>query len=89
MSRKTLVSVAFVAAAASLGLFLSRTPWVAYREQKAKADAANKDMMKAESAKNELLERKAVVESPTGREQLARKLGYVKEGEKPLTTEPK
>jgi hypothetical protein len=89
MSRKTLVSVAFVAAAASLGFFFSRTPWVAYREQKAKADAATKDMMKAESAKNELLERKAVVESPTGREQLARKLGYVKEGEKPLTTEPK
>ena len=89
MSRKTLVSVAFVVAAASLGFYLSRDPWVAYHEQKLKADSATKDMMKAESAKNELLERKAKIESPAGREQLARGLGYVKDGEKPLTTEPK
>jgi hypothetical protein len=86
MSRKTLMGVAFVAAAALVGLYLSRGPWLAYHEQKAIADAATKDMMKAEAAKNELLETKAKIESPAGHEALARGMGYVKAGEQPVTT---
>ena len=84
MSRKTAMSVVFVAAAASLGLYLSRGPWVAYREQKAKADNATKEMRKHEQEKVDLLTEKARIDTPQGREELARQRKWLKEGETPL-----
>jgi hypothetical protein len=84
MSQKTVVSVAVVAAAACVGLYLSRGPWMAYREQKLKADAATQEMLKAERNKTDLLREKARVETPMGREEAARAVGYVKKNELPL-----
>ena len=78
------MNVAFVSAAAALGLYLSRGPWIAYREQGAKADAASHDMLRAESEKKELLVQQAKVESALGQEQQARSQGYLKPGEEPL-----
>ena len=85
MSRKSALSVFFVGAAAVLGVYLSRGPWLAYREQKQKAEIATTDMLKAEAEKTDLLKQKAKYESPLGRETLARQQNYVKVGEKPMT----
>lgn len=86
MSRKSVLSVFFVVCAACLGLYLSRGPWVAYREQKLKADIATKEMLKAESEKTDLMKQKAMLESPIGRETLARQHNYIKNGEQPLNS---
>jgi len=87
MSKKTAMSVAFVAAAACAGLYLSRGPWLAYRDQKQKADSATKEMLKAEQDKAELLRERARIESSRGQEEAARAIGYVKKGEVPLNQE--
>jgi hypothetical protein len=81
MSRNKALSVVFVAAAAGLGLYFSRGPWLVYRDQKVKADSATKEMQKAEHEKTDLLREKAQYESPMGREQLARSHRFVKPGE--------
>ena len=81
MSRKLATSVLLVAAAASFGLYLSRVPWMAYREQKQKADSATKEMQKAEQGKNDLLRQQAITDSPMGRERIVRAQGYHRAGE--------
>ncbi len=84
MSRRTAVSALFVAAAAGIGLYLSRGPWVAYREQKAKAENAQHEMQKAEIERSDLLRQRAMADSPLGQEAAARSKGYLKKGEGPL-----
>ncbi|HTQ11323.1 MAG TPA: hypothetical protein VMI31_14755 [Fimbriimonadaceae bacterium] len=86
MSRK-LVSTAFlVVAAAGVGLYLSRGPWLAYRQERQKSDAATNEMLKSEADKNDLIRQKAKLDTPIGREELARDLGYRKSGEQPVET---
>ncbi|HWA81803.1 MAG TPA: hypothetical protein VG820_00105 [Fimbriimonadaceae bacterium] len=84
MSRKTIFSVIVVGAAASLGLYMSRGPWLAYREQRLKADQATKEMVKTEQERTDLLIEKAKDESPLGQEALARQRHWHKPDEVPL-----
>jgi len=83
MSRKFLSGFVIFVAAAGLGIYLSRGPWLAYRQQKLKADTATREMMKSEEQKSELLQQQAKFGSPIGQEELARGIGYRKEGEVP------
>ena len=84
MSRKFGLSFVFVAVAAVLGVYLSRGPWHAYSQQKEKADVATKEMLKAEQDTTDLQRQKAAIESPLGREQLARQNLWLKPGESAL-----
>jgi hypothetical protein len=81
MSRKILASVGIVAAAAALGMYLSRGPWLAYRDQKQKADTATREMQKAEREKKDLLIKEALLKTPMGRQRLARESNHRKPGE--------
>ena len=87
MFRKLALSCLFVASAAGLGLYLSRGPWQTYRDQRAKADEATREMESAEHEKADLLKRRAEIETPMGREKLARERGYLKKGELPVNSE--
>jgi hypothetical protein len=87
MSRKTLLGVLYVGAAAAIGLYLSRGPWLAYADQKHKADAATKEMQKAEREKTDLLKQEAQIDSPVGRDTAARKAGYLGKNEEPVHTD--
>jgi len=73
-----------VMAAVGLGFYLSRGPWLTYREQRRKADLATMEMRKSERQKNDLLQQQAMLETPLGKEQLARGKGYLKSGEQAL-----
>jgi hypothetical protein len=84
MSRKMLWTAGCVVAAACVGLYFSRGPWMAYRDQKQIADAATREILKAEQEKADLLREKAKYDSPMGREELARGRDYVKKGEENL-----
>jgi cell division protein FtsB len=84
MSSKAAINLALIAAAAGLGIYLSKGPWVAYRQQQAKANAAHRDLDEAKITENQLLEQKAQLESPQGKAQLAREKGYRRPGEIPV-----
>jgi len=81
MANKPLFSFVFVAAAIGTGLYLSRAPWIAYREQRVIADQQIKDMRASEKARADLVREEARYRSPLGREELARKRNYVHPGE--------
>jgi hypothetical protein len=84
MSRNLVLNACGVVAAVCLGIYLSREPWIAYREQKGKADIATKEMLKVESEKAELERQRAKLETPMGKEELARRNSYVKQGEEAM-----
>lgn len=79
------MSVVFVAAAAGLGLYMSRGPWVAYKEQKLKADLANKEMQKTERDRIDLIKQISQIDSPAGRDRAARKQSYLGKDEVAMT----
>lgn len=84
MTRKWIFSVLLVLSAVGLGVYLSRKPWQVYAEQRASAEAARREMQAAERERADLLRQKAHVDSPMGKEELAREAGFVKPGETPL-----
>lgn len=76
--------VLFVALALATGVALSIKPWQIYGEQRKLADGKAAEMVAAEAGRTKLMEQKARLESATGREEMARKQGYLKPGEQPL-----
>lgn len=84
MKRRTMWNLALVAVAIAAGLALSAKPWEAYAKQRASTDRQLAEMRRAEASRAELSRRKAQVESPVGRERLAREQGYRKPGELPV-----
>ena len=88
MTRKLAWNVVFVLAAMAVGVFLSIKPWRIYQEQRTIADRSLAEMHQAESSRADLLREQADVDSPAGREKLARDAGYRKPGEVPVETKP-
>jgi len=78
------VVVVVVVAAVGTGLFLSRKPWIDYREQKSLANDAKLDMQKAESDRAGYVRQTAKAESRAGREAIARERGYRRPNETPI-----
>lgn len=83
MKRRTIWNLALVTVAVAAGLALSAKPWEAYFKQRESTDRQVTEMRRAEASRAELSRRKAQVESPVGRERLAREQGYRKPGEQP------
>jgi len=59
-------------------------PWEQYNIQRKKRDAATAEMREAEKERAELTKEKARLESPIGKEELARERGFRRPGEIPL-----
>lgn len=83
MRRRLLPWILFVAAGIALGLTVSTKPWNLYRQQRALADESLREMRAAEAAQADLVRRKALLESRSGREEQARELGFRRPGEVP------
>jgi len=86
MTRKLIFSFVFILSAVGLGVYLSREPWQVYAEQRANADAKKREMQQAEKDRADLLKQKTHIDSPMGKEELAREAGFIKPGETPLET---
>lgn len=84
MKSKVVWEMVFVGAAVAVGIALSARTWEAYNVQRLKGDEKSTEMKKAEAAREDLLKQKAKLESPAGREQMARDQGFTRPGEKPL-----
>ncbi len=63
------------------GAWMSQKPWKEMREQRAQAHAADQEMRRVESERNTLVREAARLDTPAGRERLARERGYRKPGE--------
>ena len=70
--------------AVATGYALSRTPWNDYSEQKKITREAELDMKKAELERAELVRRQTQLETPSGREKIAREAGYRRSNEVPV-----
>ncbi|MCW5941763.1 MAG: hypothetical protein KIS66_06005 [Fimbriimonadaceae bacterium] len=81
MKARMLITGLVVLAAVGTGALLSREPWRLYREQQAKTDQSLRAMRAAEDKSANLTRQKAHADSPLGREELARKMGFRKPGE--------
>ncbi len=87
MVRKVVWMAIWAALAVGLGISMSIEPWRHFREQNEKARESVRQMRRVEHAKSELMREKAHLESPVGQEELARKNGFLKPGEKRLEIE--
>ncbi len=66
------------------GLYLSRRPWQVYAAQRADRYEALQKLKEVEVAQAALTRQKLKMESPLGRQVLAREKGLRKSGEKPF-----
>lgn len=85
MKRVFVVLTALLIAAAA-AVFFNVNTWEHLQEQRAKKSQSDARMQAAEEERARLLEEKADLESPRGREAQARREGYIKPGEEPLRT---
>lgn len=72
--------------AVCVAAFATRDDWSGLRNQRAIASEADNRRHEAERKYAELAEERARLETPAGQERQARKMGYRKPGEQPLTT---
>ena len=82
--RTSIWNLTFVLAAAATGLALSYRPWSVWRDHRAKADQHVQEMRDAERSREELIRQRARMETPLGKEEMAREQGYLKPGETPV-----
>jgi len=81
--KKIALNLFIVAAAIATGCYLSRGPYKVLADQQAKTQQQIKATRNAERDTEDLVRRDAQAHTPTGKEELARQAGFVKEGEKP------
>ena len=83
MKRSGAVNTSIAVLAIGTGLILSMRPWHVYREQKVDTDHQIQVMKASEKEHADLLREESRAKSSIGREEMARKLGYVKPGQVP------
>ena len=84
MTKTLWFTLAMLMAGISVGVYSGRMPWDTYRTQQAAADRATTDMQQAESRIADLIRLESRVHSTIGKQELARKQGYLNPGEVPL-----
>jgi len=80
---KNLITGLVVLAAVATGIAMSGRTWQVWRDQREIADSQSTEMRESEANRERLLKEEARVKSAIGREELARKMGYVGKGEVP------
>lgn len=84
---RTAITLFTLAAAIALGLFFSRNSWQTVQLQRKESQTQIKESRKIQADRAGLLQKSAELESPFGKEQRARELGYRKPYEKPLSVD--
>lgn len=74
----------FIVTAVIVGVGFSMKPWQAYREQSKLRDENVKEMKIAEKRSEALIREKARSESQIGREEMARRQGFMPPNERPI-----
>jgi hypothetical protein len=71
-----------------LAIAMNLDSWQVYRVEAQKAEQAQRQLREAQQARLRILEQSARLESPGGMEEMARSMGFRKEGEIPLSETP-
>lgn len=77
MWKKLLINGFIATWAIAAGVFVSLKPWQVYQRQNEEAKHRIKEERDAEARRDQLITKEARAESSIGREELARKAGYV------------
>jgi hypothetical protein len=83
MTKNAVINGVIVAAAVVAGVAVSMKPWQVYKEQKALADHQVVEMRQSEKKYEELVRQEARLRSDVGKQEMARKRGYLPQGEVP------
>jgi hypothetical protein len=86
MLKSVLINLLLAVLAVGAGVVLSQRPWQVYRAQQNATDAQLHRMHLAENQQIADIQLHAKLDTSIGREELARKQGWKKPGEVPLTT---
>jgi hypothetical protein len=78
------VNAALVILAIGAGLIMSLKPWHVYKAQQAETQKEVQEMNRSERTRTELLQQEAAAQTSVGKEEMARNLGYVRAGQKPI-----
>lgn len=78
------VNIFLFVAALAFGAYLARDAWNQSEVQSKREAAAKARMTQDEHDRANLLQQQIGLESPAGQERLARKRGYIKQGETPI-----
>jgi len=89
MRKRLLINGLIISWAIAAGVFVSIKPWQVYRKQNEDAIQRKREMHDAESRRDDLLRKEARAQSSVGREELARKAGYLAPGESSTDTDKK
>ncbi len=81
MGKKLLINGMIICCAVGAGVFVSLKPWQVYQKQSEDAKRRVEEMHNTESRRDQLLRTEARVQSSIGREEQARKAGYLGPGE--------
>lgn len=81
MWKKLLINGFIIFWAIAAGVCISVKPWQVYQKQSEETKQRVKEMQDAESRRDQLLSKEARAESSIGREEQARKAGYIGPGE--------
>ena len=74
--------ITIIVAAVATGLYMSRKPWQVYNEQRTNLEDIRTEMRQAELEREKMLLEKQKLASPLGKEEILRKTGALKKGEK-------
>ena len=89
MVKKLLINGVIMCLAIGLGVSLSLKPWQVYQKQSEDAKKRVQEMHAAEGRRDDLLKNEARAQSSIGREEQARKAGYLGPGEVPSDPDKK
>jgi len=81
MGKRLLINGVIICWAIAAGVFVSLKPWQVYQKQSEDAKQRVREMRAAENHRDDLLRTEARLQSSIGREEQARKAGYLKPGE--------
>ena len=84
MRKRLLINTVIIVWAIAAGIFASIRPWQVYQKQNEESKVRVKEMSAAEANRDELLKKEGHAQSSIGREEAARKAGYLGPGEVPL-----
>jgi hypothetical protein len=84
MARKAAAHIFLFGLAILAGVLLSRKPWVVLEGQQRQTQRQLKEMRESEARREELVRLEAKYQNSLGREELARRRGLLKRGERPI-----
>lgn len=78
------IVIPLVAAAMAVGVISGLGPWKEHKAEQRRKAAVDAEMRRVEDQRRAMREKLSLADSSAGREEMVRRLGYMKPGDKPI-----